>query len=122
MTKKLTDKDLERFRGLLDQARRMLVGDLEGLEADAFSGSRERVSVDNPADIGSDRNSQEFSLELLERDEATLGEVLEALERIEAGTFGRCEKCGHWLRKTRLAALPYARNCIDCQRLLEQEG
>ena len=93
MSKKLNTRDLESFRVLLTQLRREVSGDISDLEADAFSTDGDRLSVDNPADIGSESFAQEFSLELLQRDEATLAEIDEALDRVKAGTFGLCESC-----------------------------
>lgn len=45
-----------------------------------------------------------------------LHEVLKALERIEAGTWGRCEQCSGAIGRDRLRALPETRTCIDCAR------
>ncbi len=122
MTKKLTTQDINHFRTLLSRMRAEIAGDIGDLEADAFSLNGDRVSVDNPADIGSDSFAQEFSLELLARDEATLGEIEEALERLKIGSFGRCETCDSWIPKARLNTVPYARNCVNCQRKLERAG
>jgi RNA polymerase-binding protein DksA len=119
MSKKLNARDLESFKTLLLQLRRELSHDIDDLEADAFATDGDRLSVDNPADIGSESFAQEFSLELLQRDEATLGEIDEALDRVEAGTFGLCETCEEPIPKARLNAVPYARNCIECQRRAE---
>jgi RNA polymerase-binding transcription factor DksA len=41
-------------------------------------------------------------------------EVHEALERIAAGTFGRCEDCGGRIGRARLDLVPYARSCTPC--------
>ena len=46
----------------------------------------------------------------------------EALGRIDAGTYGRCEECGEMIAKPRLQALPYTRHCIECARALESRG
>lgn len=46
----------------------------------------------------------------------TLVEIDAALQRIEAGTYGTCEVCGKPIGPERLAALPWARLCIDDQR------
>jgi RNA polymerase-binding transcription factor DksA len=43
-----------------------------------------------------------------------LGELLLALERIEAGTWGQCEKCARAIGRDRLRALPETRCCIEC--------
>jgi RNA polymerase-binding transcription factor DksA len=49
-------------------------------------------------------------------EEQILGEATAALERLAAGTFGTCEKCGRAITKSRLDALPYARACTSCAR------
>jgi RNA polymerase-binding transcription factor DksA len=41
--------------------------------------------------------------------ESQLNEVKAALERITAGTYGMCEKCGKPIEKERLEANPSAR-------------
>lgn len=119
--KKPNAEELKRYRELLHILRRELTGDINHLEADAFLNDGERASADNPADNGSDSFAQEFSLELLQRDGQTLQMVLEALARLEDGTFGRCEGCENWIVKARLEAIPWAKNCIACQRAAELE-
>lgn len=116
MTKKPTAAELKRFEDLLRHALAVLNGDVQNLENDAFGNGT--VSVDSRTD-GGEGYMQELSLELLRRDEEAVREVIEALERVENGEFGRCESCGKWIRKERLKAVPYARNCITCQT--EQE-
>jgi len=120
MSKKLNARDLETYLLLLTQLRREMSGDINSLEADAFSTDGDRLSVDNPADIGSESFAQEFSLELLQRDEATLAEIDDALDRVRAGTFGLCEGCEEPIPKVRLNAVPHARFCVDCQRRTER--
>lgn len=121
-SKKLNAKDLETYKALLLQLQREVSGDISALEDDAFSTDGDRLSVDNPADIGSESFSQEFSLELLQRDEVTLGEIQEALGRVDAGTFGLCESCDEPIPKARLNAVPHARFCVTCQRKAERRG
>ena len=120
MSKKLNARDLETYKVLLTQLRRELSGDISSLEADAFSTDGDRLSVDNPADIGSESFAQEFSLELLQRDEETLTEIDEALVRVGAGTYGLCEGCEEPIPKVRLNAVPHARFCVECQRKTER--
>lgn len=43
-----------------------------------------------------------------------LAETQAALERIEQGTYGRCESCGGAVGRQRLLALPATRYCIGC--------
>lgn len=58
------------------------------------------------------------ALALLGNEGHLLGEVEAALARIEAGRFGLCTG---WLTGERLAALPYARYCVRCEKKQEKE-
>jgi RNA polymerase-binding transcription factor DksA len=74
------------------------------------------------ADLGTDNYEQEVSSSLLENERQIEGQVAAALDRIEKGTFGRCERCGKEIGQGRLEALPYARFCVDCARAAEEMG
>ena len=39
-----------------------------------------------------------------------------ALERLEAGEYGNCQRCGRPIPVERLELLPYARCCVGCQQ------
>jgi DnaK suppressor protein len=51
---------------------------------------------------------------LIDQAKQRLGEIGSALERIENGTYGRCERCGGPISPGRLAARPTALRCIAC--------
>jgi RNA polymerase-binding transcription factor len=59
---------------------------------------------------------QQRDLALRDRAIQHLELVDAALARIDAGTFGRCTRCGKPIAAERLEALPWAAWCIDCQR------
>jgi DnaK suppressor protein len=44
----------------------------------------------------------------------TLAEVDAALGKLDAGTFGQCERCEQEIAPARLEAKPAARLCIEC--------
>jgi RNA polymerase-binding transcription factor DksA len=44
----------------------------------------------------------------------TLREVEDALDKLDAGTYGACESCGQEIASARLEAKPAARLCITC--------
>jgi DnaK suppressor protein len=46
-----------------------------------------------------------------------LGEVEAAIDRLAAGTYGLCERCGRPIAPARLEAMPAARRCIACASL-----
>jgi RNA polymerase-binding transcription factor DksA len=43
-----------------------------------------------------------------------------ALDRIEDGTFGKCQACGKEIPQERLDAVPYTQFCVSCERKVEQ--
>jgi len=43
-----------------------------------------------------------------------LHELLHALNRMDEGTWGQCEKCNGAIGRDRLRALPETRCCLDC--------
>lgn len=48
------------------------------------------------------------------RADEALANVRHALERLEDGTYGRCEDCGIAMPFERLEAIPWARLCVAC--------
>ncbi len=44
-----------------------------------------------------------------------LEQITAALNRLDAGTYGRCTRCGGTIAAARLEVLPHAAACIECQ-------
>jgi DnaK suppressor protein len=59
---------------------------------------------------------QQRDLALRDRERHQLKLVLEALARIDDGTYGLCAECHRPIAADRLTAIPWARTCIDCAR------
>lgn len=75
-------------------------------------------------DLGDQANTaytREFFFGLGTGSRSSLRDVNAALTRIDDGSFGNCERCGEAIGDKRLEAMPWARYCIDCQRLVEEE-
>jgi DnaK suppressor protein len=58
--------------------------------------------------------TQELTAGLQAREQAKLGQILEALKRMEVGTYGTCVICGEPVAFERLLVFPEAPNCVDC--------
>jgi RNA polymerase-binding transcription factor DksA len=56
----------------------------------------------------------ELNLALLERAEQHLAEIEEALEQLDMGIYGQCEKCDRPIEQERLALLPHTTLCSQC--------
>ncbi|MCL6432071.1 MAG: TraR/DksA C4-type zinc finger protein [Anaerolineae bacterium] len=56
----------------------------------------------------------ELNLAMLQQAEEQARQVREALARLEAGTYGICQKCGQPIDEERLELLPLTTYCIRC--------
>jgi DnaK suppressor protein len=65
----------------------------------------------------SESADKELILEHTEEDIRRL--VMQALARIDDGTFGRCQTCGGPIGKARLDLIPYTPYCVACERAAE---
>jgi DnaK suppressor protein len=54
------------------------------------------------------------------RAQANMEKVRNALDRIAAGTYGKCLNCGRDIESARLEAVPWAEYCLKDQELLER--
>ena len=64
------------------------------------------------ADQASGNNEVHIQLKLKQTDAKILQAIEEALQRVEAGTFGLCRDCGQPIADARLNAIPWTRVCI----------
>lgn len=118
----MNGQDLRKFKALLLDVRAQLTGNVSKMEDQALRMSRQNAAGDlsnmpiHMADIGSDNYEQEFTLDLIQNEEAEVREIDDALKRIDAGTFGTCGTCGKRIPKERLRVIPYATLCVHCKK------
>jgi RNA polymerase-binding transcription factor len=95
-----------------DRLRKEL-GDL-GFHPDSeeFAGDLDRGFADSAHSTAERARLIALAKELREN----LKDVEHALARIEARTYGTCERCGNPIAPERLEAIPWARLCIDCKQ------
>ncbi len=118
MTK--TDLTLCRERLLILRAR--LRDDTTQMEDNALNKDHDKTTSmpNHMAELGSGNFAQELTLNLLGSENDTLDQIEAAIERIEDGSYGRCEECGGKIPKPRLEALPYAALCVQCASQQEE--
>ncbi|MFQ5732255.1 MAG: TraR/DksA family transcriptional regulator [Planctomycetaceae bacterium] len=127
----LKKPELEEFRQILLSWRARLQGDVEQLTDGALEnagGSGDSKSPTHIAELGTEAYEQEFALNLVENEQEVLGEIEFALKRIDDGTYGICGGCRDegkppsrsTIPKSRLRAIPYARDCVNCARKREE--
>jgi DnaK suppressor protein len=72
------------------------------------------------ADAGTDTFERERDLSLSNNIRDLLDKIDRALERIDEGSYGLCERCGRPIEKARLKALPYATLCVKDKQAEER--
>jgi DnaK suppressor protein len=101
-------KRLEEIRDELDRSINVLD------RAQQQNGASEEYPQD-PADAGANLSETERAAAVLAVARSQRGEVLDALRRIDAGTYGTCADCGGGVPQGRLDAKPEAARCVVCQ-------
>ncbi len=103
---------------LLEEATRLgeIIERIDRLERESLSeASGENVYRDHMADQGSATFERELDMTLEENERVELEEVRAALERMDAGTYGVCARCGTEIPEGRLEAVPTASLCMTCK-------
>ena len=75
----------------------------------------------DPVDRASLESDRNFLLQVRDRERKLIVKIRQALDRIQDGSFGICERCGCDISEERLKARPVTTYCIDCKEELEHE-
>lgn len=115
--------ETEQIRDALTARRNDLRTEYDQTLAEIAELQRDRLTDsagDDQADTGTKtfEREQEISLAngILER----INQVERALERLDEGNYGWCERCGNAIPVERLAAFPSATLCVTCKQLEER--
>lgn len=104
-------QQVEELRREYEQAR----ADLEVLQRQSADGAG-----DDQADAGTKTFEREQEMSIAQNKLALLTQDEQAIERIDAGTYGRCTNCGQPIAKARLQAFPSAGLCVSCKQREER--
>ncbi|HZR16918.1 MAG TPA: TraR/DksA family transcriptional regulator [Verrucomicrobiae bacterium] len=92
------------------------------IERDCSSGEVFQPKLDDLADAASQEDQRSLLMVTASATQGTIAEVLEAIARIERGTYGICEITGAPIPTERLDSIPWTRYSIEGQRQLEEAG
>ena len=112
----MTQDKLEYFRGILLEEKRTL---LEEAGRTVSEMNSDTTNFPDPTDRATQESDRTLDLRIRDRERRLLSKIQEALNRIDAGTFGICEVCEEEISEARLKARPVTTLCIDCK--MEQE-
>src|SRR4030066_2225265 len=102
----------------LEHYREILNGKLEELlnGAEKAVNGRSDAKEENfpdPGDRASHETDRNFLLRVKDRERKLISKVKEAMERIDAGTYGTCEHCGEEIGAKRLEGRPLTTRCSE---------
>ena len=83
------------------------------LEGDESINIEDHEGFADSAQVTAERSQQ---ITLVEQLRVRRSDILDALEKIEAGTYGKCENCGQDIPAERLEAVPAATLCVACKQ------
>jgi DnaK suppressor protein len=83
-------------------------------------GREKEPAIQDVADMAVESYTKEFMFGKSSVDRNMLKLIQEALDRIEANSYGLCINCENPIQPKRLEAVPWARHCIQCQGLLDK--
>jgi RNA polymerase-binding protein DksA len=92
------------------------VAELAELQRDRLTDS----AGDDQADTGTKTFEREQEITLANAILERITQVERALERLDEGSYGWCERCGNPIPVERLAAFPSATLCVSCKQLEER--
>ena len=67
-------------------------------------------------------SERDLAMRNVDRESSLLRDVKAALRRIQDGSFGTCIECESAISPRRLAAVPWASRCIQCQEVADRDG
>jgi DnaK suppressor protein len=103
---------LEYFKGILNQKIADLLDEAEKTVSEMTDEQENFPDPNDRASLESDRNVE---LRFRDRERKLIRKLQEALERIDKGTFGICERCSGSISEKRLLARPVTTLCIECK-------
>jgi DnaK suppressor protein len=118
----MTDIDTSQYRARLLEEQERLMNAVEFLDRENPGSISDELGDivtagdSNLGDTATATYDRELDQSLEEGAQQTLVAIKDALRKIDDGSYGTCEVCGKPIGDGRLAAIPWARLCIDDQR------
>jgi len=115
--------DTEEIRSALKERHSELGTEYDQTVADIAELQRDRLTDsagDDQADTGTKTFEREQEISLANNILERINQVERALERLDEGSYGWCERCGNAIPVERLAAFPSATLCVSCKQLEER--
>ncbi|MGB8856935.1 MAG: TraR/DksA family transcriptional regulator [Burkholderiales bacterium] len=120
---KLTQKEQEKLRHLLDSKEALIREEIAQRQENAAAERGARASTEgnmDQADQASADSITDTHIAMMNHYEQELHDIDAARVRMESGFYGACTDCGDDIGMDRLTAYPTAKRCIVCQSQREK--
>jgi RNA polymerase-binding protein DksA len=115
--------ETEKIRAALAARRDELRTEYDSTISEINELQRDRLTDsagDDQADTGTKTGEREQEISIANSILERITQVERALERLDDGQYGWCERCGNAIPVERLAAFPSATLCVTCKQLEER--
>jgi DnaK suppressor protein len=110
----MTKSEINKFKKILETKQ---------AELEKIVRNRDAIAIEKSADALDEvqhASERELAIRNLDRESNLLRSVRLALRRIDDGSFGTCLHCDEEISPKRIAAVPWAANCIQCQEIADR--
>ena|SRR5437773_6923933 len=107
------------LRQMLEGRRREIQAEVQGKMRDVREDSGKANDVFDAVESAEADIQEDIEFALVQMKSETLNKIVDALARLEHGTYGYCFDCGEEIGEKRLRALPFAVRCKDCEEARE---
>ena len=107
------------LRQMLEDRRREIQAEVQGKMRDVREDSGKANDVFDAVESAEADIQEDIEFALVQMKSETLNKIVDALTRLEHGTYGYCFECGEEIAEKRLRALPFAVRCKDCEEQRE---
>ena len=116
----MTKERAVRLRQMFESYRGRLLAEIASKLRETRDEPRDEYSGDM-LDRGERFHEEDLQYTLLGMKTETIQRIDEALERLAEGEYGFCAECGDEISEQRLAAMPFAVRCFECQGQVEAD-
>jgi DnaK suppressor protein len=112
---KITPAGMREFQEILERKEAELARVLRTRDDTAIEKSADQIDEIQYA------SERDLAIQNVDRESTLLRDVKAALRRIHDGSFGTCIECEWAISPKRLAAVPWAPRCIQCQDAADRD-
>lgn len=117
--KKVDDFEKGNFKAI----KKELMARKVELEVQLAQLAKEKVTndvVQDPGDMAVTSTMESLKISLQDAEKREYDRILQALAKIEDGSYGLCIDCGRQIGDKRLKSSPNSSRCLMCQELFEE--